>query len=779
MTGSPLEAFQIMAAPDLEKTLPAFKAEDKQDPVNERHSRRRSHVALYLFIAILGLLVFATRTLCQQWQSVPVAAPVQYGMLREGAGLVVPDDNYQPDGLTPEATEDGTLSLKRQASTASTPAPSATVLECFQVAQPVLTPHGASYQSTNSDGSTVVVDAPDSEARKGSCTVLLMEHVFAWSYGMPFIGKVLSALNMSIEDPLIGTSILGNYTPPSCEFNRVVMNFTVVSQGRQFDRLALMYMGDTEVWRTSTAEPTQPPGIRWVYMKDMTEYLYFWKQPQKIIFDLGNLIDDKYTGSFNTTLTATFFKADVDTGAAPPSDLIIPISARKGSADAVSQFTLPQDNATNTISFPQNANRAVFSVSANGQASEEFWWSNVLQSDVYAFNSTAGAFPGYSPFREVQVFIDGQLAGVQWPFPVIFTGGVVPSLHRPIVGIDAFDLREHEIDITAWLPYLSDGAEHTFSINVVGLDDDGSTGAAITSPVGSSWYVTGKIFVWLDDEDSVTTGDVPTIQASAPTITVSQSATQNSTGANETLTYDTAVQRTFSVSAKVVSQKSSEVVSWSQTLSYSNKGYVSAFGYDQINDFLISGSDVLSGPVTYKTNYKYPLWCNSSYSQTEQGNLTIHARLIQGLDLQVQGAAVFPTGLEAFAAGVRRTAGRKFKGGSLLSTSRDGTAAFFQTGDGKNSSGYGTTNQVFHFGGVSGAGTLGSAPDVELYFRNVTAVNGTVVYDDEKVADVHTAGYHGKTGPAMGNFKGLYAQAPVDGQGPRAFMGRQDAIGDQ
>jgi hypothetical protein len=150
------------------------------------------------------------------------------------------------------------------------------------------------------------------------------------------------------------------------------MNFTAVSQGRQYDRLALMYFGDTEVWRTSTAEPVPPPGIHWTYLKDMTEYLHFWKSPQTLIFDLGNLVDDKYTGTFNTTLTATFFMSDVETGAAPPADAIIPISARKGASNEVSQFTLPADNATNTIDFPQNVKRAVFSVSANGQASEEF-----------------------------------------------------------------------------------------------------------------------------------------------------------------------------------------------------------------------------------------------------------------------------------------------------------------------------------------------------------------------------------------------------------------------
>lgn len=45
-----------------------------------------------------------------------------------------------------------------------------------------------------------------------------------------------------------------------------------------------MYFNDTEVWRTSTAEPTTAPGIRWTYLKDMTEYLSLWNAPQKIIF---------------------------------------------------------------------------------------------------------------------------------------------------------------------------------------------------------------------------------------------------------------------------------------------------------------------------------------------------------------------------------------------------------------------------------------------------------------------------------------------------------------
>ncbi|KAI1468016.1 peptide-N4-(N-acetyl-beta-glucosaminyl)asparagine amidase A [Daldinia caldariorum] len=582
-------------------------------------------------------------------------------------------------------------------------------LECFEVAQPVLTPGGPS-----GNGLTRI----DNVSQDNSCSVLLMEHVFAFSYGTPFVGT---------------------YTPPNCSFNRVIMNFTVVSQGRQFDRLALMYFGDTEVWRTSTAEPTLPPGIRWTFLKDMTEYLYFWKSSQKLIFDLGNLVDDKYTGSFNATLTATFFVADLETDKARPADLVIPISARKGGSDGASHFTLPADEATNTISFPRNVNRAVFSVSANGQASEEFWWGNVPQSHVLTFTQTVGQLPGLSPFREVQLLIDGKLAGAQWPFPVIFTGGVVPSLHRPIVGLQAFDLREHQIDITPWLPLLCDGVDHTFSIKVAGVNNsENSTDLTLTERVNDSWYVTGKIFLWLDDEGSVTTGTGPSVEISGPTISLSSQVAQNATGFNETLAFNMTVQRSITIKSAIKSKNQNGESTWSQSLSYSNRAVMSNFGTTQSNDFSITGTDSTTGPATtYKAIYSYPLYCNQTYLRSPQGNLTIGAHLIEGFELQVEGDSVFPTGLEAFEGS--NSAGKSRYSTSHIKTHRDGSAFFFQTGDGRNSSGYGSTNQVFYFGGSNQNATLQVAGSVdELYFRNVTVANGTVVFDTERLAGEKT-----------------------------------------
>lgn len=48
----------------------------------------------------------------------------------------------------------------------------------------------------------------------------------------------------------------------------MLFNLTMTSAGRQFDRLAVMFVGDVEVFRTSTAEPTWY-GIEFKYVPDL------------------------------------------------------------------------------------------------------------------------------------------------------------------------------------------------------------------------------------------------------------------------------------------------------------------------------------------------------------------------------------------------------------------------------------------------------------------------------------------------------------------------------
>lgn len=384
-------------------------------------------------------------------------------------------------------------------------------------------------------------------------------------------------------------------------------------------------------------------GITWTYTKDVTDYLSLWKQPNKVVFDLGNLIDDRYTGRFNTTLTATFFTSEIKSH---PADLVIPISKSQSAANQSSAFLIPQDGkARRSISLPRNAKRAVFGISAVGQGQEEFWWSNVPQSRVATFGEKQ-LLPGLSPWREVQVLIDDKLAGVAWPFPVIFTGGVIPSFWRPVVGIDAFDMREDEIDITPWLPALSDGKEHAFEIQVVGLIDDGRDSVTI-SPVGNNWVVTGKVFLWLDQPGAITTGDQPKIMSPNPNFTLQQSVTQGSDGKNSSLSFNLTASRILAVEGNVITSDGPKVATWRQDLQFRNYGMVEEQGNSQRNEQMTTGTETSSR--NYTRRFQYPLLMHSSGSIDEiTRDIDIKGNFTRGKTVLVTGDSTFPTGLENY-----------------------------------------------------------------------------------------------------------------------------------
>lgn len=496
----------------------------------------------------------------------------------------------------------------------------------------------------------------------------------------------------------------------------------MTSQGRQFDRLALLYLGDVEVFRTSTAEPTRE-GIVWTYVKEMYHYGPLWKKEQKIIFDLGNLVNEFYTGTFNTTLTATFFTAS-DTPEI--ADVILPISAQRSSEGQGSAFSLPSQHAIIVHQFPLNIEKAVVSLAACGQDHEEFWYTNVLSSRTGTFGDEAGALNGYSPFREVQLLIDGDLAGVSWPFPTIFTGGIVPGLWRPIVGIDAFDLREHEIDITPFIPLLCDGRPHVFQIQVVGLKEDDVNHAVLSKNVGSSWVVSGKIFLFLNKEGHHTTGFAPILSTIPPVVEISSRISTNSHDANETLVVNTEVNRHIYISTVIATPTGYREAWWRQVLSYSNFNKFTEQGSVQFTSQSTTGFD--ESKSDYTTRYAYPLTIHSSFSADDK-HIQIDAALSRGLDFTDVGPSVFPPGYrslnQTWSSSSPYKSTPEYNGG-LLATTQSGFAKYFAS---KNQSySFGTTQQDFSYSGMPA-----KDPESldEIYHRRVRAVNSTVREDQE------------------------------------------------
>jgi hypothetical protein len=568
---------------------------------------------------------------------------------------------------------------------------------------------------------------------------------------------------------------LGEYQPPGCEFNRVVFNLTVTSAGRQFDRLALMYLDDIEIFRTSTAEPTRS-GIIWNYKKDMSVYLALFKRPQKIIFDLGNLIDDTYTGAWDTTLTATFFASD---DAIDPADLVMPISTRRSPANQSSAFVVPETKAFDTLTLPRNARKAVFSISACGQAAEEFWWSNVLTSDTRVFGNETTLY-GHSPFRELQLVIDGLLAGVAWPFPVIFTGGIVPGFWRPIVGIDAFDLLEDEIDISPFIPLLSDGKQHTFEIRVIGIDDDGNGNGRLTEAIESNWVVTGKVFLWLNADTSITAGSMPTIHAPEPTLQLYSKSVGSANDTVDVLDYSIKASRYLYIESVQDTSSGSEVVFWKQNLTFSNAGSLSNNGNDQIMRQTTAGTSVsFSG---FDRTFEYPLWVISSYNALAGGNLTISGEMGRGKYVQQLGDLAFPNDWKTFDYDRLSSKPEHLPFlGSTVNNWQNGTAWYLSVPAEKKSYGSGSTEQLFALSGTTKPGSAldqrgrnGARavdhPNEELYRRHIVAANDTVVYDE---------GCYG--GEKVGRARELFrsqsttsegVQQDFAGSGIRTFLGR-------
>ena len=485
-----------------------------------------------------------------------------------------------------------------------------------------------------------------------------------------------------------------------------------------------MWLGDVEIWRTSTAEPTQQPGIVWYFLKDMTTYHKLWRESQIVIFDLGNLINEKYTAPFNVTVDAVFFDSQHDkqpVQTLPPADLILPVSAQKSEQGSPSAFTFPGDAAEASIQVPRNAGTVVLSVAATGQAGEEFWWSNVPEVAAGYFDYTDGEkLPGLSSFREVRVYIDDHVAGLAWPFPVVFTGGIAPPLHRPNVGLQAFDMREYEIDLTPWIGMLSDGQEHIISLKVFGVNDtDPETPEFVYA--GSHWVLSGKVFVWLSESD-VTSQEPPEVYINPNDYKSGVSFLSKSA-----LDYKQSITRQYLVRSRLLSSDSREV-SWSQKYAMNNDGAMRDSGYYQDVNASYAGFNFgqEDGRNRLTTQFEYPI--NTTYHYQvpkEPGHLELEAVLAQELSLGVSLDSPFVTGAEPFIDNEISI------GSSWVYARRIGHATFTQ--DSGRSSGAGHTDLHYRLSASNlKSGVLGSEHR-SLYERSTSVTNETVNRDEESL----------------------------------------------
>ncbi|WP_329307189.1 hypothetical protein OG322_28600 [Streptomyces sp. NBC_01260] len=411
---------------------------------------------------------------------------------------------------------------------------------------------------------TPPVSRPDTE----HCSVTAVDHDFGYTLGGPPYTTTL--------------------TPPKkCEgpWNKVVLDWSGSVKGRQYDRLAAVFIGGAEVFRTSTAEPDDD-GISWHVAKDITDFTPLLKDPQKLQLELGNVVNETYTGVYRIKLKITYYQADRRHPAATTADRVVPLGDT--GSDSAPWMSVGNGGSTRTdVTFPRNLTDARLEVYARGGGCDEQWF-DAVPSDLA--ETAPDYLCGGGPYREVQVTVDGQPAGLAQPYPVVYSGGIVPTLWRPIPAIDQFGTEAYDIDLTPFAGLLADGKPHAIGITPYGAAD--------------SWNVDGSLFVGTDAHKARTSGGVTTNTLSHTPVV----KTVQTPGRNGSTDVSVSTGRSWKISGYVETSKGRVTTTVEQKFAYTNTDNVSATGSHQVMHQRDHGSTTVTTQARGRTDAQRSTW---------------------------------------------------------------------------------------------------------------------------------------------------------------------------
>lgn len=282
-----------------------------------------------------------------------------------------------------------------------------------------------------------------------------------------------------------------SYAPPtSCAgaWSKVVLeaDFSVTA-GRQYDRTATLWLGGVNLYFGTTQEPSATVSPAWHVERDLTDYAALLRSAGQGQAIIGNLVNSTYTGVIHGTARLLFYPASARARAAEVPDAVYPL----GSDPVGSTATLntSADKLARTLTLPTNVERAYLDVFTQSQSGDEFWYTCV--PDAYASETNEC---GGGNFREAEISIDGQAAGVAPVYPWVYTGGIDPYLWRPTPGVQALNFLPYRVDLTPFAGQLSDGKPHEVAVQVAGANSYfAATATLLVYRDAHARQVTGKI----------------------------------------------------------------------------------------------------------------------------------------------------------------------------------------------------------------------------------------------------------------------------------------------
>ena len=280
------------------------------------------------------------------------------------------------------------------------------------------------------------------------------------------------------------------YQPPAnCEgpWAKVVLiaDFSV-DPGHQYDRTASIWLDGVNIYFGTTEEPSPDFGPSWQIERDLTDYSSLLRSPGKGAALINNWTDPRRASVIHASARILFYPADANHPAPATPDAVYALNP----SNAAVNLQTGSDQLVRRIKFPRNTRRIYLDEFAQSQFHDEFWYTclpdkYIQQTMAFAMKRgykgaprRARACSGGS-YREVEVLVDGQPAGLAPIFPWVYTGGIDPYLWRPTPGVQTLNFAPYRLDLTPFAGLVSDGAEHSVAVRVLGSNHYFSVGAAL------------------------------------------------------------------------------------------------------------------------------------------------------------------------------------------------------------------------------------------------------------------------------------------------------------
>jgi hypothetical protein len=410
------------------------------------------------------------------------------------------------------------------------------------------------------------------------------------------------------------------FTPPgncSGPWEKVVFEADFSENGGiQFDRTASVYMANANLYFGTTPEPLATLTNTWHVERDITAYSALLATSQQGTIVLANCTTD-CPPPYNTYLNGVFtVNADLEFYPAEkshhgrdgrdqrPPDQVLPLVQSNGSGGVNLPATLssPTDQLATTFTLPANTERANLDVVSQSQSNDEQWYA-CFPNDLSNINEVYGC--GNTDFRETEITIDGQPAGIAPVSPWVFTG-FLPDQWVPIPAAQTLEFVPYRVNLTPFASLLSNGQPHTIALSV--FNDD------------SYFSATASLLLFLDSGSTQITGAVTknTLTSPSPVVTEDLQGTSTVTG-----TINVTSNRNFTIAGYVntshgkVSTKVSERQNFSgtQTIDFDT---VNATVLDQntaVETSLSSETTVSSaeGTIVTKHDYSFPITVDFIY----------------------------------------------------------------------------------------------------------------------------------------------------------------------